>query len=82
MTTQRPWRVTSNIIDGKMMYGVFRPLGNPGEPDHSGNREVFDYFESREAAQDVADNLNRALVHDDLPTETQLSIDSEEAAEE
>lgn len=76
MTTQRPWRVTSNIIDGKMMYGVFRPLGNPGEPDHSGNREVFDYFESREAAQDVADNLNRALVHDDLPTETQLSIDS------
>jgi len=62
MTTQRPWRVTSNIIDGKMMYGVFRPLGNPGEPDHSGNREVFDYFESREAAQGCADAFNRGGV--------------------
>lgn len=61
MTTQGPWKVTINVIDGRAVYGVYRII-DPDEPEHSGNREVLDYFESREAAQDCADAFNRAGV--------------------
>ena len=57
------WKVTTNVIDGETRYGVYRSLNNPGEsdegePDHSGNREVAVYKDTREEAQKLADELN------------------------
>jgi hypothetical protein len=52
------WRVTTNILDGKEMYGVYRLL-DVNEVDHSGNREMSGkYLSCREAAEFVADKLN------------------------
>lgn len=52
------WKVTSNIIDGKKMYGVYR-IKNENEPDHSGNREIYgNYHEDRETAEVLANMLN------------------------
>lgn len=52
------WKVTSNPIGGKTMYGVYRIL-DTNEVDHSGNREHYgDYVESREAAAAIAARLN------------------------
>lgn len=57
------WRVTSNIINGKSMYGVYRLL-DTGVVDHSGNREhAGEYVESREAATMMADVLNKEDAH-------------------
>jgi hypothetical protein len=52
------WKVTTNVIDGETRYGVYRSLNNPGESDHSGNREVAVYKDTREEAQKLADELN------------------------
>lgn len=57
--TLGPWKVTTNVINDITMYGVYRPLGNPGEPDHSGNREVHGYFDSREEALEIVSILNQ-----------------------
>jgi hypothetical protein len=52
------WRVTTNIIDGKTVYGVYRII-DVGEVDHSGNREMAgEYISCREAAQSIAEVLN------------------------
>lgn len=52
------WKVTSNYIDGRTMYGVFRIL-DVGAVDHSGNRENFGgYVDTREEAASIVDRLN------------------------
>ena len=52
------WKVTSNIIDGKKKYGVYR-IKDENAPDHSGNREYFgNYHEERETAEVMANMLN------------------------
>lgn len=52
------WRVTSNVIDGLTMYGVYRLL-DVDEVDHSGNREHHGgYFGHKEVARKFADMLN------------------------
>jgi len=54
-----PWKVTSNVINGKTMYGVYRQL-DVGEVDHSGNREHYgEYLDSRDKAAEIAEALNR-----------------------
>lgn len=58
------WKVTSNIINGKKMYGVYR-LKDENEPDHSGNREYFgNYHEERETAEVTANMLNLQKTED------------------
>lgn len=53
------WRVTSNTIDGKTFYGVYRLLDTE-EIDHSGNREHQDLWSvDRESAEALAERLNR-----------------------
>lgn len=52
------WRVTSNPIDGKTFYRVFR-LRDTSEVDHSGNREYAgEYTTDREEAVSLAAALN------------------------
>lgn len=52
------WRVTSNIINGQKLYGVYRLL-DMGEVDHSGNREHQDnWFLNKEMAEAKARILN------------------------
>lgn len=52
------WKVTSNYINGKKEYAVYRNIRDD-EPDHSGNREyATGYMESREEAQKIADEKN------------------------
>lgn len=52
------WKVTSNRIGEKRVYGVYR-LVKPAAVDHSGNREVYGgYVDSKEEAQAIADELN------------------------
>lgn len=70
-----PWKITTNVINGETKYGVYRSLGNPGEPDHSGNREVHGYFDSREEAEKVAAEFNQVV-------EDKQDFEGEEAAEE
>ena len=53
------WRVTSNSINGKKMYAVYR-LRDINAVDHSGNREYAGgYVSSRETAAIVAAELNK-----------------------
>ena len=53
------WKVTSNMIDGKKIYGVYRTRDINGV-DHSGNREMHGgYMDSREEALAIAERLNR-----------------------
>lgn len=53
------WKVTSNVIAGEKMYGVYRTI-DPTAVDHSGNREYAgEYIADRELAQAAADALNR-----------------------
>ncbi len=53
------WRVTSNYIGDKKMYGVYR-LRNINETDHSGNREqVGGWMAYRQAAVELAAALNK-----------------------
>ena len=52
------WKVTSNHIDGRTIYGVYRII-DTAEVDHSGNREMYGgYMDSREAAKSLAEVLN------------------------
>ena len=52
------WKVTSNVINEKRMYAVYRVL-DVNEVDHSGNREFAgNYIDDRKAAQAAADVLN------------------------
>lgn len=52
------WKVTSNYINGKKYYAVYRNLRET-EPDHSGNREYCTgYMEDKQEAQKIADNMN------------------------
>lgn len=54
----RMWKVTSNYINGKIYYAVYRNLRET-EPDHSGNREYCTgYMEDKQEAQKIADNMN------------------------
>ena len=60
MTNKNPskWKVTSNYVDGKTLYGVYRTR-DINEIDHSGNREnVGGLFESRDLAEALASALN------------------------
>ena len=53
------WRVTSNLIAGKMYYSCYR-LKDMDAVDHSGNREELGrWFVKKETAQIVADQLNK-----------------------
>lgn len=54
------WKVTSNSIGDKKVYGVYR-LRDVLEVDHSGNRELYGpYHDDRQEAQAIADRLNQA----------------------
>lgn len=56
------WRVSSDQVwtdDGfKMIYQVYR-LRDKDATDHSGNREIYDTYISKEMAEAKADELNR-----------------------
>lgn len=53
------WRVSSNPIGpGEFLHQVYR-IRNTEEVDHSGNREVFDSYISRDIAEMKASELNR-----------------------
>jgi hypothetical protein len=53
------WRVTSNSINGKKMYAVYR-LRDINAVDHSGNREFAGgYVNNRDTAAIVAAELNK-----------------------
>lgn len=51
------WRVTSNPVAGKMLYGVYR-IRDLSQPDHSGNRETRGYWETKAEAEKLAKTLN------------------------
>lgn len=52
------WKVTSNYINGKAVYGVYRTI-DTSEPDHTGNREMSGgYVESRKEAEEKAKYMN------------------------
>ena len=52
------WRVTSNIINGQKMFGVYRLL-DVQETDHGGNREHLDVWTAdRESAEALAERAN------------------------
>lgn len=54
------WKVTSNVIDGRKVYAVYR-LIDITQPDHSGNREFASgWTEDRAAAHQAAKELNEA----------------------
>jgi len=53
------WRVTSNTINGKKMYAVYR-LRDINAVDHSGNREFAgSYIDNRAAAEVITKELNK-----------------------
>lgn len=57
------WKVTSNMIDGKKIYGVYRTR-DVNEVDHSGNRETRGgYMVNREEAAALAEILNREEIN-------------------
>lgn len=60
------WKVSSQMIGEKWVYTVFR-IRDTSEVDHSGNREIFDSYISREMAELKADELNRKEVRTWLP---------------
>lgn len=56
------WRVTSNLIAGEMLYSCYR-LKDVNAVDHSGNREELGrWFGTKEAAQVVADQMNKGEI--------------------
>lgn len=57
------WKVTSNSVNGKKVYGVYR-IRDVAEVDHSGNREMYgDYTENKSDAITIARNLNWKNAH-------------------
>ena len=58
------WKVTSNLINGQTMYGVYRLLDTKGI-DHSGNREMYgNYTTDRKWAEKQASKLNQGGSND------------------
>jgi hypothetical protein len=57
------WKVSTNVIGDIYMYQVVRVI-NENEVEHSGNREVYDIYESKEEAQKVCDRLNGGDAND------------------
>ena len=57
------WKVSTNVIGDMYMYQVVRVI-NENEVEHSGNREVYDIYESKEEAQKVCDRLNEGDTND------------------
>lgn len=52
------WKVTSNSINSKKMYAVYRII-DTSAVDHSGNREyATEYLDDRETAENIAKELN------------------------
>lgn len=51
------WKLTTNVIDNKKIYGVYRII-NTNETDHSGNREMVGFFPSKEEAMAKVKELN------------------------
>lgn len=52
------WKVTSNSINGKTMYRVYR-IRNTEELDHSGNREyATEYVSDYQVALDAVEIFN------------------------
>lgn len=52
------WHVTSNLINGATMFGVYRLL-DIQETDHSGNREHLDvWVADRRIAEKLAEQYN------------------------
>lgn len=52
------WKIASNIVGDKKLYGVYRVI-DPSQPVHSSNMEYYGgYMESRESAKTLADQLN------------------------
>lgn len=52
------WKVTSNLINGQTMYGVYRII-NPKDVDYSGNREMYgSYTIDKSVAEGQAAKLN------------------------
>ena len=63
MSDKSEWMVSSNTINGRTMYGVFR-IRNVKEINHSGNRENYgDYYDDRKLAETLAKQLNKEDVH-------------------
>lgn len=58
------WRVTCNVT----FYQIWRQTRalRPGEPMHSGVREVQGAFATRSAAQRAADRLNKEAATDNV----------------
>lgn len=52
------WRVLSNPVGGKIIYGVYR-LIDTAKVMYSGNIEIFHYFEDEPVAEAVAERLNQ-----------------------
>lgn len=53
------WKVSKNPIGGDgYVYQVYRNR-NVGEVDHSGNREIYDVYDSMTEAEGEAERLNR-----------------------
>lgn len=56
--TENPWKVTSNPVGDKCIYGVYRFI-DPDEVDHSGNREFYgEYLTNKQEAITLAARLN------------------------
>ena len=55
---QSEWRVSTNPVAGKTFYGVYR-IRDIDAPDHSGNRELRGYYETRQEAEKLAWLLNQ-----------------------
>lgn len=60
------WKVSSQTIDGEKFYTVFR-IRDTSQTDHSGNREIYDTYLSKEMAEMEADELNRKEIYKQLP---------------
>ena len=59
------WRVSSNPIgQGEFLYQVYR-IRDVEKIDHSGNRENFNSYISRDIAEMKAEELNRREKHDE-----------------
>lgn len=52
------WKVMSNPVGGKMLYGVYR-LYDRQKVIHSGNMEIAGYYDCKEAAEYEAARRNK-----------------------
>ena len=54
------WKVASIPVESGFCYQIYRRL-NDQEPDHTGNREWGQIFDTEEEADREAESLNKAL---------------------